>query len=318
MTFRSRLLVSVVATTLLGACGDDSATGGTTTSSASSTGSGTSSSSSSSSSSSGSGGGGGAGMQTFTIPFEAYVGTTPFDCTATYPMVGSPATSIAISDFRLYVHDVRLLDMQGKEVPLTLDQDGVWQYQDVALLDFENKTGACANGTTETNKTLRGKAPAGDYMGVAFKIGVPASLNHLDAATAPSPLSLSALFWVWTDGYKFARIDTKPTAMGGMPFFVHLGAGGCTGDPAMMQPVTCTNPNVPDVVLDHFHFTQGMVGVFDFGALTAGSNLAADQGGAPGCMSEKTDLDCGPIFQRLGLDLATGMPSGTQSFVRVQ
>lgn len=299
------------------ACGDDATptTGATSTSSSV-----TGSSSASSSSSSGAGGGGGTGgaaLQSYAIPFEARVGGAKFDCKTDY-MLGTPATSVAVSDFRLYVHDVRLLDAQGNQTPLQLDQDGIWQYQDVALLDFEDKTGACANGTAETHEVVSGKAPAGDYMGVAFKIGVPEPLNHLDSATAPSPLNLTALFWVWTAGYKFMRIDLKGTSAPNNPFFVHLGAGGCAGDPSLGQAVTCTNPNVPDVALDHFHFTQGMVGVFDLAALTASSNLAVDQGGAPGCMSEATDLDCTPIFTQLGLDLSTGMPSGSQVFVHAE
>ncbi len=81
-------------------------------------------------------------------------------------------------------------------VVVALEQDGVWQHEDVALLDFENKAGACANGTVELNTSVRGTVPAGTRSsGLRFKLGVPFALNHANAATAPSPLNLTAMFW---------------------------------------------------------------------------------------------------------------------------
>ena len=56
---------------------------------------------------------------------------------------------------------VRLVKADGSEVPVTLTQDGLWQVDDVALLDFENATGACANGTEETRDVVEGTVPAG-------------------------------------------------------------------------------------------------------------------------------------------------------------
>ncbi len=47
--------------------------------------------------------------------------------------------------------------------------------------------------------------------GPIFTIGVPFDFNHNDAATAPSPLNLSGLVWMWDDGYEFMRIDAVPT-----------------------------------------------------------------------------------------------------------
>lgn len=56
---------------------------------------------------------------------------------------------------------------------MTLDQDGAWQLGDLALLDFEDASGACANGTAGMNTTLRGTVPEGEYTGLSFTIGVP-------------------------------------------------------------------------------------------------------------------------------------------------
>ncbi|WP_228019524.1 MULTISPECIES: MbnP family protein [Sphaerospermopsis] len=87
--------------------------------------------------------------QEVTINFQARVGQQPFECGKTYTL-GKPATKVTAADFRFYVSDVALIDNKGKAVPVNLTQDGKWQYQNVALLDFENKSGGCANGTIET------------------------------------------------------------------------------------------------------------------------------------------------------------------------
>ncbi|MCV3213139.1 hypothetical protein OGM63_06305 [Plectonema radiosum NIES-515] len=85
-----------------------------------------------------------------TIKFAGKVGNNAFSCGTSYQL-GKPATTITTLDFRFYVSDIALIDANGKAVPLTLKQDGKWQYQNVALIDFENKTGACVNGTMETS-----------------------------------------------------------------------------------------------------------------------------------------------------------------------
>lgn len=298
---------------LLVACGDD---GGAGTSSTTSSSSG-STTSSASSGTSGSGGSGGGATMTVEIPFAAEVGTAPFDCTQTFDNLGTTNATASITDFRFYVHDVVLIDAAQNRVAVTLDQDGLWQYENVALLDFENKTGACANGTTETNKVVRGVVPEGTYVGVGFKLGVPAELNHLDNAQAPSPLNLTALFWAWTSGYKYLRVDSIATGAAG-PFNLHVGATGCSGDPAMGDDVTCANPNVASVDLTPFDLATNTV-VADYGAAVAGADLLVDGGGAPGCMSGGTDPECEAIFPNLGVDIASGDPSpATLTFFRVE
>jgi uncharacterized repeat protein (TIGR04052 family) len=251
------------------------------------------------------------------IGFEARVGDKAFSCADTYDGLGTGATQARLVDFRFYVHDVRLIDGGGAEVPVTLKQDGLWQYQDVALLDFEDKGGACDNGTVETNHVVVGTVPAGTYKGVAFKLGVPDTINHADVAVAASPLNLSGMFWNWQGGYKFVRVDAMPTDPTLATFNMHLGSTGCTGDPAMGDQVTCSRPNIADVVFDAFDAKSQKI-VFDYAALVASSDIGADAGGAPGCMSGNMDPECGPIFTALGLDLATGMPMGKPAVFSVK
>lgn len=88
-------------------------------------------------------------------------------------------------DFRLFVHDVELVRAGGEHVPFRLTEDGAWQRDGVALLDFEDGSGSCETGSADTNARLRGEAPQHeDYTGVAFTLGMPERRNHLDAATA--------------------------------------------------------------------------------------------------------------------------------------
>ncbi|MBM4374855.1 MAG: metallo-mystery pair system four-Cys motif protein [Deltaproteobacteria bacterium] len=261
---------------------------------------------------------GGGATDAVTVTFAAKVNGATFACGTTYDGLGAPATKADLSDFRFYVHALRLVD-GDKEVPLTLDQDGVWQHEDVALLDFEDKKGACSNGTAVTNATVRGTVPAGTKHGaIRLKLGVPFALNHDDASTAPSPLNLSALFWNWQGGHKFLRIDALPE--GSMkPFNLHVGSTGCDGDPATGGVTSCASPNVAEVELGGFDAATNTI-VLDYGKLVATTKLAGpDGGGAPGCMSSKTDPECEPLFARLGLELTSGMPKpGAQATFSVE
>jgi uncharacterized repeat protein (TIGR04052 family) len=300
--FHARSLGVLIAGSLLAAaaagCGDSG--GGSSSSEASS------STSGGTGGTGGAGGAGGAGGQAgdvdVAITFEGRVGDKAFDCSQSYAALGTAATEVKLTDFRLYIHDVRLLKAgSGEEVSLALEQDGLWQHESLALLDFEDKSGSCANGTAEVNSAVRGKAPAGDYDGIAFKLGVPFEMNHQDASVAPSPLNLSALFWSWNGGYKFVRVDSAPAA-GGDAFNLHLGSTGCVGDNG--DVTSCARPNVAEIVLSGFDAATSKI-VVDYAAVVAASDLSKNAG-APGCMSGEMDPECGPIFERLGLDIADG------------
>ena len=147
--------------------------------------------------------------QEVTIDFEGWVGQDEFVCGESYDNVGVNETTITPTDFRLYVSDVALIDEDGNAIPLELEQDGQWQYQNTALLDFEDGTRSCDNGTPQTNTTIVGTVPEGDYQSLQFTLGVPENLNHEDAAIAPSPLNLTSMWWNWQGGYKFLRVDLE-------------------------------------------------------------------------------------------------------------
>ena len=273
--------------------------------------------------------------QPVAIKFQAKVGDRPFQCGASYAL-GKPATPMTVGDFRFYISDVSLVDANGKAVPLNLTQDGKWQYQNVALLDFENKTGACTNGTVETNNRLVGTVPKGTYNGIRFTLGLPFDLNHADATLTPSPLNLTSLWWSWQFGYKFARIDLLPAMIGsisgtqskqhhgaanekngGKGFAIHLGSTGCQVTTASQQPSACSQLNTATIAFNTFDPSKNTV-VADLAALVATTNLNQNQPKTSlGCMSEPEDGDCPNLMANLGIPF-NGKSSTKQSFFRAE
>lgn len=247
-----------------------------------------------------------------TIRFDGRVGDEAFACGGTFGGVGSSGTELETRDLRFYVHDVRLVRADGTDVPVTLDEDGMWQTQGVALLDFEDGSGRCEGGNPQLNAQLSGTAPAGDYTGLRFALGVPFELNHDDHVVAPPPLNLTSMFWDWMGGYKFLRFDGATTGQpGGMR--MHLGSTGCTADATGRVTTPCANENRASIELDGFDPGSSVV-VADVAGLFADANLDTNADGTPpGCMADATDPDCAPVFANLGL--AAG---GTQRFFRVE
>jgi uncharacterized repeat protein (TIGR04052 family) len=226
-------------------------------------------------------------------------------------------------------------------VPLELEQDGRWQHRGVALIDFEDKTGSCTNGTAQTRDVVVGTVPKGNYRGLRFTLGIPFEINHEDASLAPSPLNLTALWWNWQSGYKFLRIDVIEAQRGGtgrgeamrtkqamadmgaghgggdVGFPIHLGSTGCRVAAGSQKPSECAYPNTVRIALDGFDPSRHTI-VADLAALVAGTDLARNRPKtAPGCMSEPDDLDCAQIVEHLGLGFG-GKPSAGQTFFRVE
>lgn len=260
-------------------------------------------------------GGGHAHQDVTQLTFKAKVGTADFACGQTY-QVGMPATQYKPRDFRLYVHDVVLTTEDGTDVPFTLTDDGTFQRAGVALLDFENKTGECGNGTDVTNTVLKGNAKGGHYKKLSFTLGVPFDQNHQDAAAAQAPLNSTAMFWNWMGGYKFLKVDGVTTGLP-MGHNIHVGSTACQMGATPNSVSSCTNPNRLRVTLNGFDPEKNTVAL-DLAALVEGANLDTNLAmSAPGCMSAPTDTDCTAIFANLGLPFG-GAAAGTQKFFKVQ
>jgi uncharacterized repeat protein (TIGR04052 family) len=243
--------------------------------------------------------------QPITIRFRAMIGGEEFACGRSYHGVGATRSTIAPRDLRFYVYRFRLIDVQGQEVPVDLNQGDRWQLDDLALLDFEDGTGACDNGTPERNMAVTGSIHSGQFRGLRFMLGVPEGKNHADMSAMPPPLNLTAMFWSWNNGHKFLRLElTSKGRPRGYAF--HLGSTGCHPDAsAGGRGVRCLHPNLASVDLPDFEPSRSEV-VLDLDALLSGVDL--DNPGGGDCLSEPGDAGCAPLFRALGLDSAEDLP----------
>ncbi len=253
------------------------------------------------------------------INFAAMVGDRAFECGGTYEGMGAAGTDLRVNDFRLYVSNVRLLTPAGDEVPLALEQDGIWQRDSLALLDFEDGAIACTVGNDLLNTSVRGTAPAGVYTGVRFDFGVPFDMNHGDAESETEPLNISAMFWNWNGGYKFIRIDAFAGPVDtSTNYNLHLGSTGCNGAAPPIPPTEeCMNPNRPEITLTGFNPDTNVI-IADIAQVLADADLESNQEGtAPGCQSQPFDMDCATVFPKLGLPFGA-TPAGPQQLFRVE
>ncbi len=260
----------------------------------------------------------GSKTENVTINFKAKVGALDFSCGSNFSNLGTGNSTATLLDFRFYAHDFVLVKADGTEAKVTLTEDNKWQKANVALLDFENRAGGCANGTSETNMSVKGTVASGNYTGIKFKLGVPFDMNHQDHTTAASPLNLTSLFWVWNAGYKFVRIDLQVGPAGSTEEWrIHLGSTGCNGAAPTDVPTNCANENRSKIILSNFNASSDTI-VADLSRLVASSNISTSIDPAdPGCMSKPIDPDCAGVFNNLGLAFG-GKDSTGQKFFFVE
>ncbi len=241
---------------------------------------------------------GGDDVEPLSVQFAATFGPdAPYVCGAEYNGVGSSDSTFTASGLRVYIHGVELRKSDGTYTAVELDNDGMWQDGTVALLDFEDGSGTCADaGSPETNFQITGIADTSDVTGLRFTLGVPFDANHQDAALAQAPLNLTSMFWNWQGGYKFLRAEGSTAGLPAWRF--HLGSTGCDGD--VTGGVTaCSNQNRPVVEID---YQVGQRVVLNVRELLANIDLESNMMETPpGCMSAPVDADCAPYFTNLGL-----------------
>jgi uncharacterized repeat protein (TIGR04052 family) len=247
-----------------------------------------------------------------TIHFRGTVGADDFSCGRSFTVNGA---SWVPRDFRLYVSEVQVLDAKGVATPVSLVDDGRWQGRGVALLDFEDASGECGNGTPATNDHVVGSLPVGvEPTTLRFTLGVPFALDHADATTAAPPLDSSAMFWSWQAGYKFLRLEGKTAGLS-QGLNLHLGSMGCQPGSGANAVRSCDFENTVTVTVPSFSLEHDTVAV-DLAALLATSDLQTNTVDTPVlCMSTPDDPDCAPIFAALGLPFGNAA-AGTQTFFR--
>lgn len=225
-------------------------------------------------------------------------------------------------DLRFYISNVRMVKENGTEVPVTLNDDGEWQYSNVALLDFEDASGTCndtlSGGTTATNTSISGKVPAGTYTGIAFDVGLPEDLNSQDNATAPAPLNISSMYWSWTGGFKFMKLEMIETGSSIQTSF-HPGSTSCSdyvsGGTAGAQ--NCAEANRPSILLNSSTEidTTSVTVVLDLNNLF--QRFEADLAMNTMCMPGADKDNCLNVLENMGLAAnGTSTPAANSFLLR--
>lgn len=257
--------------------------------------------------------------QAITIPFAGVVDGAPFACGERFDGVGTSGASVTAADFRLYVHNVVVVDEDGNDVVVTLDTDD-FQARGVALLDFEDGTGACDTGSpllhTSITGTIPGDVDLAGVGGVRFTLGVPNALNHLDAVNTDAPLNIPSLWWTWASGYKYITTELLVGADEDAAYF-HLGSTTCKGPPEEAV-YSCAYDNLIDVGLV---WNDGKTIDVDLGAIFASVDLEGElaQGDMMrGCMSLSGDPECVGMFASVGMTYEDNGGSPTQTVFAVR
>jgi uncharacterized repeat protein (TIGR04052 family) len=246
----------------------------------------------------GDGAGDGSGKQVELL-FEARFADLAFDCGAEYAGIGTSEATVRPLDLRLFVHDVTLMRSGGEPETLLLEDDGLWQRDGVALLDFEDASGTCDTGSAEVNRSLRGRVADDDYTALSFTVGIPTAKNHLDGASAPAPFNAPGMWWSWQGGYKYMKVDVASDANPG-GFFFHLGGTNCDGSPT--RGYACQHENLARIEVE----LQGtgavvldLLPLYRSVDVNAKPNMETDF--IPGCMGSSNDPECALMLDALGL-----------------
>lgn len=234
------------------------------------------------------------------LSFMAHVGNDMFSCDTSYTL-GTGQSSVEFTDFKFYISEINLIDADGNLVPAQIVDEEPWQVSNVAMIDFEDGTGSCSNGTAATRTAVHIKAPHGDYKGVEATIGIPFELNHEDVTALPSPLNLPSMFWSWQGGRKFLRLDGKVDGAAGLR--IHLGSTGCMGELGDIS--SCTKPNKAQFRLEGNDPTQHVIKV-DIAPLFTDLDLTPNEDKSVVCMSSPDTESCGPIFDAMGVSHELG------------
>lgn len=247
------------------------------------------------------------------INFQTLVGSESFSCGKEYTIDGT--SGVKFRDFRYFVTDIKLIGNDNSVIPYSLNSDSTWQSHGVALLDFE--TGNCGSnpsmgsGSANTNTMIKGTIPSGStgtFKGITFAISVPEEINFLSSTNQPAPLNVNAMYWSWTSGYKFAKIEFSTDDFSANITNLHLGSSNCSNK-------TCTKNYRPTISLTK---TNGYFDPkTDFITLDINSFLSGYAGFSSNnsCMPG-TNVDCLKIHSNLGLDSNgnTSSPSSQTAF----
>ena len=138
------------------------------------------------------------------------------------PNARADGGSLVPLNFRFYISEVQLLQSSGE--PLAVDvltAGGAPAPYGVHLFNAED----------DASSTLRVRAPAGDYTGLSFALGIKLGCNQQLPSSLGDPLTdVSQMTWPHTGGFLFLRYEGRYTAAdggatepAGLPPAVHMG-----------------------------------------------------------------------------------------------
>jgi uncharacterized repeat protein (TIGR04052 family) len=246
-----------------------------------------------------------AGFQNVSIRFKAKLGRDDFACGMAVSGIGRTNATVQPADFRLFIHDLKLINAQAEAVRVVIDNRVPWQSNDVALLDFENGKDACTQGDPAMNWQVTGQVPTGSYHAVEFSNGVPEALEYANPVWLSPPLGLSLLTKGGLTGYHFIKLELVATPtlasdadMGeGVLLLSSSGCGAGLDDAG----IGCVKPNRNRVRLDGYALGSSVIAVHA-DAVFAGSDLSV------GVVCEGRGSNCQSMFESVGVDFEAGTP----------
>lgn len=253
------------------------------------------------------------------------------------------SNAVEVNDLRFFVSDLRFLDKDGKELPVTLDENDFQLDHEagfVSLVDLtSNVVGACtpdvfpdSEGTKRVHEAVTGTTLVSKVESLRFNVGVPQAvmkkaIQENTGEGQPSPLG--DLQWPWSVGWRHFALNFALRSAVGEPGigFVHLGSLDCSAamtDLALSDRDHCTYVNNPAVALDHFSLADDLVTVdiakilekLDFvGDLYDGTGNVTGQGPGVACHSMPDQPDCLSVFEAFGMSIETGKSEASMNRV---
>jgi len=129
-------------------------------------------------------------------------------------------SSVIPTNFRFYLSAVQLLRSSGEPVPVdVVTATGEPEPYGVHLFNAED----------DDSSTLRVLAPAGDYTGLVFSLGIKLACNQQTASLGEPLSNTSQMTWPHAGGFLFLRYEGRnnptqaSTSIAGVPTMIHMG-----------------------------------------------------------------------------------------------
>ncbi|VUD53363.1 hypothetical protein TDB9533_01819 [Thalassocella blandensis] len=206
--------------------------------------------------------------------------------------------SFTLRQFKFYLHNVFLIDKQGKFIPARLNDSPPWQQSTGALIKLDQQGEQSNSQITVQPET---SVSPDEIAGIQFTLGLDFSTNHQNPLTAVSPFNVGSMYWSWQLGYKFMRLDFS---LEDRHFNFHLGSTGCQSASPMRPPTDhCERPNLSTIQLLDFNPTTQHIQL-DLSALL--KLIPADTPNTHCTGNYQDNPVCAGFVTQLGLSATTG------------